>query len=127
MTRIFLAIVGLIYLALGVWCAVAPAKTSEAVGFSLRPGAGDSEFLTVYGGMEVALGLMFLWPLVSAGDGRLVLGGCALIHGCLVLFRTAGFFLYADIPMMTFYFAASEWIVLLLAAVVLWIDRPAVA
>ena len=59
-SRFFLAFVGIAYIGLGIWCAVAPEKTSKAVGFALQPGQGQSEFLTVYGGLEVALGLLFV-------------------------------------------------------------------
>jgi len=64
MARIFLAIVGAAYLVLAGWCALMPDKTSRAVGFSLQTGSGQSEFLTVYGGLQLSLGLAFLWPLL---------------------------------------------------------------
>ncbi len=51
MERIFLAIVGAAYILLAGWCSLMPDKTSKAVGFTLQPGSGQSEFLTVYGGL----------------------------------------------------------------------------
>ncbi|MCA8951121.1 MAG: hypothetical protein KDE27_16565 [Planctomycetes bacterium] len=54
---ISLAVVGVVYLALGIWCTIAPRSTAAGVGFELRGGAGMSEFVTVYGGLEVGLGL----------------------------------------------------------------------
>ncbi|MGE3316814.1 MAG: hypothetical protein AB7O26_16980, partial [Planctomycetaceae bacterium] len=63
MTRVFLAIVGVAYITLAAWCSIAPKHTSQSVGFSLTPGSGQSEFLFVYVGRELALGLIFLWPL----------------------------------------------------------------
>ena len=62
-TKIFLAAVGAAYVGLAAWCAFRPAQASSSVGFDLRPGAGQSEFLVVYGGLELALGLAFLLPL----------------------------------------------------------------
>lgn len=44
MPRIFLAIVGLAYILLAAWCSLMPDKTSKAVGFTLQPGSGQSEF-----------------------------------------------------------------------------------
>jgi hypothetical protein len=116
MTRIFLAIVGLIYLALAIWCTLAPGKTSKAVGFDLRPGAGDSEFLTVYGGLEFALGLLLLWPLVRAEETAWPLFICLVVHACLVAFRTAGFVMFEGIPSFTIRLAVSEWIIFLISA-----------
>ena len=53
MTRIFLTVVGLIYLLLSIWCSVDPASTSRSVGFTLQTGSGQSEFLVIYGGLEL--------------------------------------------------------------------------
>ena len=44
--KIFLAVVGLVYLALALWCSIDPKTTSEKVGFQLQPGSGQSEFVT---------------------------------------------------------------------------------
>ena len=51
MERIFLTVIGVAYLLLAAWCTFAPARTSQAVGFDLKPGSGQSEFLVVYGGL----------------------------------------------------------------------------
>lgn len=123
MARIFLTIVGLAYIVLAVWCSWLPTTTSNAVGFTLQPGSGQSEFLTVYGGLELALGLVFLWPLVRPSETAYALFLCLLIHGCLVAFRTTGFILYTGIPTTTYGLAATEWIIFLGAAGLSW-KRP---
>ena len=61
-TSLFCYVVGLMYLSLGMWCAISPEKTSAVVGFELIGGAGMSEFLTVYGGPEIGMGMIFLLP-----------------------------------------------------------------
>ncbi len=120
MARIFLAIVGAAYLILAGWCALMPEKTSRAVGFTLQTGSGQSEFLTIYGGLQLALGMAFLWPLFRPADVAFPLFLCLLIHGCLVAFRTLSFFLYNGIPTTTYSFAATEWIIFIVAAVLYW-------
>ncbi|RLS28737.1 MAG: DUF4345 domain-containing protein [Planctomycetota bacterium] len=120
MVRIFLAIVGAAYLILAGWCALMPDKTSRAVGFTLQTGSGQSEFLTVYGGLQFALGMAFLWPMFRPSEVALPLLLCLLIHGCLVAFRTLSFVLYNGIPATTYYLAATEWIIFLGAAVSYW-------
>lgn len=62
--QVFLTIVGMLYLGLGIWCTVSPSQTSSKVGFDLRGGSGIWEFLTVFGGLEVGLGLSFLLRLI---------------------------------------------------------------
>lgn len=124
MTRIFLAFVGAAYIILAVWCSWLPATTSHAVGFTLQPGAGQSEFLTVYGGLELALGIAFLWPIYRDADTARALSLCLLIHGCLVAFRTAGFLVFAAIPTTTYALAATEWTIFTGAAILSWKTPP---
>ncbi|MEX0585439.1 MAG: hypothetical protein WD176_02260, partial [Pirellulales bacterium] len=92
----------------------------KAVGYSLLPGSGQSEYLTVYGGLDLALGIVFLWPLYRSGDAACLLLVCLVLHGCLVLFRTAGFFLYSGFETTTYVVAALEWTIFLAAAGLSW-------
>jgi len=120
MERIFLAIVGAAYILLAAWCSIMPDKTSRGVGFTLQTGSGQSEFLTVYGGLQLALGIAFLWPLYRPSEVVFPLFLCLLIHGCLVAFRTTSFVLYSGIPTTTFALAATEWIIFVGAAILYW-------
>lgn len=123
MARIFLAIVAAAYLVLAAWCAILPETTSNSVGFTLQPGAGQSEFLTVYGGLQLAIGLAFLWPLYRPSEIRLPLFLCLLIHGCLVICRTVSFGLYSGVPATTIVLAATEWMIFIAAAILSWRTR----
>jgi hypothetical protein len=128
MARLFLAAVGLLYAYLAVWCSLQPAQTSSLVGFDLRPGSGQSEFLVVYGGLELGLALVFLWPLWRPQQVQSSLLACLLIHGCLVVFRSVSFGLYSDIQAMTYKLAAGEWLIFLVAAWLTWrTSRPSPA
>ncbi len=120
MERIFLTVVGVAYLLLAVWCTVAPARTSQAVGFDLKPGSGQSEFLVVYGGLEVALGLIFLLPLLRSDQTLFSLQVCLIVHACLVLFRSVGFFVFTGIETKTYLLALVEWVIFLVALILWW-------
>jgi hypothetical protein len=111
--RIFLAVVGVAYLILAIWCSVRPAQTSQAVGFSLTPGSGQSEYFVVYGGMEFGLGIVFLLPLLHPEQASFALLACLIIHACLVLFRSLSFFQFDGIQMTTYFLAAVEWLIFL--------------
>ena len=115
-TRLFLAVVGVTYLYLAVWCSLQPVQTSQLVGFDLKPGSGQSEFLVVYGGLELALAVMFLRPLIRPKQVESSLLVCLIVHACLVLFRSVSFFLYSDLQAMTYKLAVGEWIIFLGAA-----------
>jgi hypothetical protein len=113
MVRIYLAVVGIAYLFLGIWCSVAPGQTSKSVGFDLRPGSGQSEYLVVYGGLELAIGLFLIWPIFGASDPSAALRFCLILHGCLVLFRTMSFFLFSEVHTTTYVLAGVEWAIFL--------------
>ncbi|MEW4488174.1 DUF4345 family protein [Thalassoglobus sp. JC818] len=123
-SRFFLAVLGFAYIGLGVWCSIAPQATSDSVGFVLQPGQGQSEFLTVYGGLEVALGLIFLWPLLKRDDTRISLAICLVVHSSLVLFRSIGFFIYTGFETTTYSLAATEWVIFLIAAILFSKSEP---
>jgi len=124
MNRPFLAIVGIAYLALGLWCAAAPGQTSAAVGFSLGAGQGESEFVTVYGGLEVALGLLFLLPWLVGGE-RSALRACVIVHGGLVVFRSVAFARFTGFETTTYVLVAIEWTIFIIAAGLLFRSQPA--
>ena len=115
MAKYFVCLVGIMYLALGAWCSLDPDTTSEAVGFSLMFGKGQSEFLTVYGGWEVAMGIVFLLPLVQKHWLPYSLQVCVIMHGCLVIFRSIGFLLFDAAEGMTLQLAMGEWIIFILS------------
>jgi len=123
MVRIYLAVVGTAYLVLGIWCSIAPEQTSKSVGFDLRPGSGQSEYLVVYGGLEVAIGLFLIWPMFGASDPSAPLRFCLILHGCLVIFRTGSFFLFSGIHTTTYVLAVVEWAILLSGAAVWFRQR----
>lgn len=115
MARGFLTVVGLAYWALAFWCIMSPAATAQAVGFTLHPGTGQSEYLTVYGGLQLGLGLLFFAPWYRPDWTEAVLGGCLLIHSCLVVFRSLGFLAFRGFSTTTYGVAVVEWLLLLLS------------
>ena len=117
--RFFLALVGTLYLGLALWCSFDPVTTSEKVGFALQGDAGGSEFLTVYGGLEFGLGIAFWLPVWRRQWTLPVLTICLVLHICLVVFRSIGFWFYPDPGEMTVRLAIGEWGIVLLAGA-LW-------
>lgn len=54
-----LRIIGIIYLASGLWCALKPELAASFLGFTLSD-VGLSEFFSVYGGLQVGLAMAML-------------------------------------------------------------------
>ena len=118
--KIFLALIGLMYIGLAIWCTLSPQNTSEKIGFQLKSGSGQSEFLVIYGGLELAMGVLFLLPLFRSDWLHYSLIACIVIHVCLVLFRTASYFMYDGITGTTNKLAIGEWVILL-ASIAVWV------
>ena len=123
LARIYLTSVSAVYLGLAIWCSVSPASTSEKVGFDLKGGTGQSEFMTVYGGLEFGLALVFLLPVFKQETVSYGVLACALVHGSLCLFRTISFFSFSNIGSMTYKLAIGEWVIFLFGAAILYFSR----
>jgi hypothetical protein len=121
--RGFLTVVGATYVALGAWCLARPEQTARSIGFELLPGAGVSEYMVVYGGLELALGLLFLQPWLRPERLPAMLEACFLIHLCLVVVRSWTLLTIPGIPSFTKSLALGEWIILILSAACLWSAR----
>ncbi|GJM23910.1 MAG: membrane protein [Phycisphaerae bacterium] len=117
--RIFTSIVGIAYLGFSVWCTLQPQKTASSIGFELKPGSGQSEYLVVYGGLQLALGCIFLLPLLRPDFLRNALLICVIIHGSLVLFRGISIGLYGRLDGTTYVLSALELSLLVVSAILL--------
>lgn len=123
LARIYLTAVSALYLGLAIWCSVSPAATSAKVGFELKRGSGQSEFMTVYGGLEFGLALILLLSVFKQETVSYGVLACVLVHGSLCLFRTISFFSFSDIGPMTYKLAAGEWVVFLMGVAILYFHR----
>ena len=120
MLRSYLSFVAVIYFALAVWCSLDPETTTKTVGFERIGGSGRSEFLVVYGGLELALAICFLLPWRFPEFAAPMLWACVVIHACLVVFRTVSFVCFTDISASTYKLAVGEWVILLLGMLVIY-------
>lgn len=117
--KLFIGLVGVMYMGLAIWCSVQPNVTSKKVGFDLMNGSGQSEFITVYGGLEFGIALLLLASLFRTETLVYGLWAAMLIHGSLVLFRTISFFLYSNIGSFTYRLAIGEWVIFLASTALL--------
>ncbi len=122
-TKVYLGIVGILYFGLAIWCSLDPVTTSKAVGFQLQGASGQSEFLTVYGGLEFGLALILIWPWLDGQSLRFSLLACTLVHGSLVVFRTLSFGMFGAPERMTYQLAIGEWIIFLTSLALLLSDQ----
>lgn len=119
--RIYLTAAALMYVGLAIYCSVAPQKASDTVHLERIGAGGKSEFLVIYGGLELAMAAIFLLPYTKLLSDRQALWILILIHAILVAFRTASILIYGMPPASTQKLAIGEWVVLLSALLVLWL------
>lgn len=119
--RIFLLLAGLLYLALAVYCTVRPQAAAETVHLAPEGAGGQSEFLVIYGGLELAMAVLFILPVFGLYPQRPALITFLVIHGLLVSFRTVSFFLYGPLPSSTTKLAIGEWVLFIGGLLLLWL------
>lgn len=121
--RIYLAIVGLLYAGLALYCAGKPAEAARKVALAPDGAAGRSEFFTVYGGLEFGLAIALLLPLVLSGMTAYALYMCIAVHAALVVFRGISIAWYRpslDPSLLYTRLVIGEWVILLSAVAVWW-------
>lgn len=122
--RIYLALVGLLYTGLAVYCAARPNTAAQKVALSPVGDHGRSEFFTVYGGLEFGLAIALLLPFVAPGMTLYALYTCIAVHAALVVFRGISLAIYRpgfDLSSLFARLVIGEWVVLLSALAVWWI------
>jgi hypothetical protein len=109
-----------LYLLFAVWCTFAPAKTSIGLGYELLSRGGRSEYLVIYGGLQLGLALIF-WLLARNADfHRFGLLAALALYGPIVVYRAVTIGLNWPVGGLTLATGVLE-AVLLVAAI--WIYR----
>ena len=108
---------GVLYLVSGIWCSVQINNASSFLGFSLISPNGFAEFLSVYGGLQVGLGLAMLTTSFQVKYIEASVYFSAIFSSCLAVFRLISFSIYgviADFVIMLIIelvIAAGLWLV----------------
>jgi hypothetical protein len=123
MTSAYLYLNAAIYLLLAGWCALAPARTATAVGYASLTRSGQVEYLTIYGGLQLGLAILFAWFAWSQ-QMRTGLVLALAVYVPIVLFRSIGLLRWWPVETATLVLAAVEWLMLVAAVWLWWQGRP---
>lgn len=124
MIQAYLILNALLYAVFAAACTLMPEKAARAVGFELPGGSGRSEFVTVYGGLELAMALFFAIGAWRAEWREGALLFAVLLYGCLVVFRIGTLIAFEGIGRLTYLTFGLE-LVLGVAGAALWVwARP---
>jgi len=108
-----------LYLLFAVWITLSPWSVARNIGFEALSASGRSEFLVVYGGMELGLAAFFALTAFHAEYRRLGLLFGLCLYAPIVLYRVVTVVRYGPVSTTTLSVAALE-LVLLVWGVVLW-------
>ncbi len=99
---------GLIYLGLGIWCLAAPEIAAGGVDYLLQSDTARAEFITIYGGLDIGIGLAMLWcgPVPRLRLGALAFS--AIFSLCIALTRSATLLEYSTSSLLV-QLAVVEW------------------
>ena len=120
MAKAFLIFNGVLYVALAAWCTIAPIKTSSAIGFGLPSDSAKSEYIVVYGGLELAMGVFFLLCAFKADMLEAGLWFALLTYGCLMVYRWSTIFALKDLSTFIYTMVAVETVMTAVSAWLLW-------
>jgi hypothetical protein len=118
--RFWLLLNAALYALFAVWCTVTPSRTAAAIGYVGLSAGGRSEYLTLYGGLQLGLAAMFL---TFALDPALLPGGIAvavMLYTPIVLYRWITITIYRPAAGITLAVAVLETILLIGSLYLYW-------
>lgn len=76
-----------LYLVLAAWCTIAPDKTSTSIGYRFEHASARSEFLVVYGGLDLGLAIFYFVAGLDPSLHRAGILFSLCLYGCLAIYR----------------------------------------
>jgi hypothetical protein len=108
MVAAYLYLNAALYLVLSLWCAVRWRATSRALGYTTLSHSGQSEYLVVYGGLQLGLAIVFFLLARDAALHRFGLQASLALYAAIVAFRVPSAIAFAPVSPTTWFVAALE-------------------
>lgn len=87
MAAIHLFANALLYVVLAAWCTLAPDKTSGSIGYRFEHASARSEYLVVYGGLDLGLALFYFVAGLDPSLHRAGIIFSMCLYACLAVYR----------------------------------------
>ena len=110
-----------LYLVFAAWCTLSPWRTATNIGYTALSAGGRSEYLVIYGGLQLGLALIF--AVLARGDAPLQRFGMLFalcLYAPIVLYRIVTVLKFWPMPGLTLAVGALE-LALLIVALVLFL------
>lgn len=76
-----------LYLLFALWCTASPSSTALKLGYSALSGGGQSEYLVVYGGLQLGLAILFYLLARNMAHVRLGVSVALGLYAPIVIYR----------------------------------------
>ncbi len=119
MVNAYLYFNAVLYALLAAWCTLFPAATASAVGFQTLTKSGQSEYLVIYGGLQLGMAFLFAYFAWTAQPRNGLVLGLAFYFP-IVVYRAFTLAKLWPVEPTTLILAVLEW-ALLIAGAVLWL------
>jgi hypothetical protein len=123
MMAIYLWINAFLYALFAAWTTLSPLQTSSSMGFEVLSNSGRSEFLVVYGGIELGFALFFALTAWNSQWQRLGVIFAVCLYAPIVLYRLITVWQFWPVKPLTLQVGALEVILLIVGVVLLFVSR----
>ena len=108
MTATYLYLNAGLYLVLALWCSLRWRATSRALGYTSLSRSGQSEYLVVYGGLQLGLAIVFFLLARDPALHRFGLQLALALYAAIVAFRVPTALAFAPVAPTTWIVATLE-------------------
>ncbi len=118
MVNAYLYLNAALYALLALWCTLFPEATASAVGYRVLSASGQSEYLVIYGGLQLGMAFLFAYfAWTRQPRNGLVLSLAFYLP--IVLYRAVTLVRFWPVEPTTSLLAGLEWALLIAACVLL--------
>lgn len=108
MLAIYLWTNAALYIIFAVWMTVLPWQTSAAIGYTALSASGKSEYLVIYGGLQVGLAAFFAWCAWQETLHRTGIVFAICLYTPIVIYRAGTVMRFWPVSMVTVSVAVLE-------------------
>lgn len=97
-----------LYVVLAGWCTLSPRGTSESIGFEFAKNSARSEYIVIYGGLELGLALFYLFTALDSSMWKAGILFSLCLYGCLAVYRIGTIVFMRDLGTFPYAMAVIE-------------------
>jgi hypothetical protein len=124
MAAAYLWINAALYLIFEIWQTLLPTRTAAAIGYATLDSSGRSEYLVIYGGLQVGLAAFFAWTAYQTALNRVGVIFALCLYAPIAVYRLVTIGRYWPVSHVTLIVGALEIALLIGAIFVISAVRP---